>query len=105
MNRFATGHRDSNHRVVADAFARAGCSVLELTQVGAGCPDLCIGIGGRTFLVEVKDGSKPPSRRALRKTQVDFIASWRGSPIHVVTGPVEAWNLANLLRCSNPRNP
>ncbi len=98
MNRFAKGHRDANHGPVADAFERAGCSVLELTQVGAGCPDLCIGVAGRTFLVEVKDGSKRPSARKLRASQVKFADGWRGSPVHVVESSIEAWELANLLR-------
>jgi Holliday junction resolvase len=97
VNRFAKGHADANHRTIVDTFRRAGCSVLELTAVGFGAPDLLIGKHGRTFLVEVKDGAKSPSRRKLRPSQVAFAAAWRGGPVHVVKDVTEAWTLAQLL--------
>jgi hypothetical protein len=40
-------------------------------------------------LVEVKDGSKPPSERKLTPAQVQFHAIWKGR-IVVVTSPEEA---------------
>lgn len=97
MSRYAR-NVDGNHRTVVDAFRRAGCSVLVLSTSVAGAPDLLAGCAGRSFLVEVKDGSKPPSRRKLRDSQVEFAASWRGSPVHVVKSAEEAFELANLWR-------
>ena len=35
-------------------------------------------IGGVNYLVEVKDGSLPPSARKLTGPQVDFHNDWRG---------------------------
>lgn len=98
MKRFATGHRDANHKPITDVFERCGCTVIDLSGVGDGVPDLLIGVLGRTFLVEVKDGSKPPSRRRLRKTQKGFALVWGGSPVHVVETVQQAWDLAQLMR-------
>src|SRR6185312_62785 len=62
--------RDRNHKEIADALMAAGCSVWDAAHVGGGFPDLVVGrvvAGGRrrTYLLEVKDGTLPPSRRAL----------------------------------------
>jgi hypothetical protein len=41
-------------------------------------PDLLIGWRGKNLLVEVKDGSKPPSDRKLTPDQVKWHEAWRG---------------------------
>ena len=48
-------------------------------SMGRGFPDLVVGIHGITDLVEVKDGSKPPSGRKLTPDQVTFFDNWLGS--------------------------
>lgn len=76
---------DANQPEIVKAFRECGASVLPLHRVGKGCPDLLIGRSkAETFLAEIKDGSKPPSRRKLRDTQEEFRASWRGR-VEVVT--------------------
>jgi hypothetical protein len=80
---------DDNHRAVKRALEQIGCSVLDLAAVGGGAPDLVVGWRGRNFLVEVKDGSKPPSKRRLTPQQQTFHAQWRGQ-IMVVTGVADA---------------
>lgn len=84
---------DGNHSEIAEALRRAGCTVLHLHQLGGGCPDLLAGIDGRNLLIEVKDGSKPPSRRALTPDEAAFHATWRGQ-IAVVSTVAEALELA-----------
>jgi hypothetical protein len=37
-----------------------------------------VGIGGKSFLIEIKDGAKSPSRRRLTPDQEAFRASWQG---------------------------
>lgn len=74
---------DANHQDVAGAFAELGCSVRSLAAVGGGVPDLLVGIAGRNLLVEVKDGKKSPSRRALTPDQVRFKQEWQGLILYV----------------------
>ncbi len=70
---------DSNHQEIVAAFRKFGCSVLHLASVGGGCPDICIGLNHKSALVEIKDGKKPPSARALTKDEQKFHEEWKGS--------------------------
>lgn len=70
---------DANQRELVSALRALGCSVQPLHAVGGGVPDLLVGVRGENFLIEVKDGSKPPSERRLTPAQTEWHASWRGS--------------------------
>ena len=83
---------DSNHSQVVDALRRAGATVQSLAAVGKGCPDLLVGFLGRNWLLEVKDGNKSPSARALTADQVKWQAGWMGS-VEVVNDAAEALQL------------
>lgn len=72
------GKTDANHGAIVAAFRKLGCSVLSLAALGNGAPDLCVGWGGLSILVEVKDGSKPPSARQLTADQKRFLDDWKG---------------------------
>lgn len=74
---------DANQPEIVKALRQAGASVQHLHSVGAGCPDLLCAVAGRTFLVEVKDGSKPLSAQKLTPDQVEWHAGWK-SQVHVV---------------------
>ena len=80
---------DDNHREVIAALRQVGASVMDLSRVGAGCPDICAGFRGRNILIEIKDGNKPPSARKLTDAQDDWHAQWNGSA-YVVTSAEEA---------------
>lgn len=69
---------DENHGEIVEAFEALGCSVVSLAPMGRGVPDLLIGVGLRTYLCEVKDGSKPPSARKLTPDEARFQKNWRG---------------------------
>lgn len=69
---------DANHGEIVAAFRKFGCSVLPLHTVGGGCPDMAVGKCKKTVLVEVKDGNKPPSARALTKDEQKFHDEWLG---------------------------
>ena len=69
---------DDNHGKIVAALRKAGASVHSGAALGQGFPDLIVGYGGRTFLCEVKDGSKPPSARKLTLDQVKFKDNWQG---------------------------
>ena len=87
---------DSNHKEVVAAFRKFGCSVLQLHTVGAGCPDLCIGLNKKSILVEVKDGNKVKSARALTKDEQKFHDEWKGS-LFVVENLGDVINLVQGL--------
>ena len=75
MNR--RGHQgrvDANHGEIKHAFELLGCTVVSLASVGDGCPDLAVGVGGHTYLIEVKAG---PSAK-LTPAEHKFCNTWRG---------------------------
>ena len=87
---------DENQGEIVSALRLVGCSVLPLHAVGRGCPDLLVtDTGKQTFLMEVKDGQKPPSARMLTPDQVEFHASWRAR-IVVVTSVREAMEAVGI---------
>ena len=74
------GHRqDANHKEIRNAFEKLGCSVVDLSPLGKGVPDLLIGYSGICCIcVEVKDGTRPPSARKLTKDEEKFRMNWTG---------------------------
>lgn len=78
---------DANHAVIVGGLRACGAKVLSLAAVGKGCPDLLVLHRGQLRLLEVKDGRKPPSARALTPDQVAFHAEW---PVTVVKSVEEA---------------
>jgi Holliday junction resolvase len=76
---------DDNHKEISAALRKIGCSVLSLASIGSGCPDLLVGWRGRNMLLEVKDGSKSPSRRELTEDERRFMVEWNGSALVVYT--------------------
>ncbi len=90
MNR--TGHKgrtDGNHQDVIDELRKAGITAISLASVGDGCPDVVAGFRGANFLLEVKDGTKPPSARVLTAAEMKFASTW-GGMVYVVTSPEDA---------------
>lgn len=81
--------KDRNHPEIVKALRDAGCTVLDLGAVGCGCPDLLVKRGGMIGFLEIKDGQKPPSARALTLDQVRFHREW-GQWVVVVTSVDEA---------------
>lgn len=69
---------DANQAAVVAALRRIGASVRSTASIGDGFPDLAVGYRGQNFLLEVKDGSKSPSRRELTDDEKRFSLEWRG---------------------------
>lgn len=82
--------KDRNHRLIVNALRASGASVVDLSAVGGGVPDLLVGRNGATVLLELKDGTAKPSQQRLRPSQVQFFEKWRGGPAHVVKSVDEA---------------
>lgn len=63
---------DANQPAIVDALRKVGCKVTPLHMVGQGCPDLLVWGPGRWILMEVKDGTKVPSKRELTADEQAF---------------------------------
>lgn len=89
--------RDTNHAQIARALEDVGYSVLDLSRVGEGCPDILVGgIDRKTgqpmsWLMEIKTATGK-----LRPGQEAFRAGWRG-PIAIVRTVDEAYRLVGVL--------
>ena len=70
---------DANQPEIVGALREVGASVAITSAVGDGFPDLVVGFRGFNFLMEIKDGTKPPSARKLTDDQIEFHADWLGS--------------------------
>ena len=93
---------DENQAEIVAAFRKLGCSVLDMSALGNGKPDLLVGHGGLNICVEVKDGSKSPSRRALRPLQRDFRDNWTGG-LRIVENLADVAETVSMLRSWHAR--
>ena len=89
---------DTNQADIVKALRKAGATVQPLHTVGAGCPDLLVGVQGSNKLLEVKDGDKAPSARKLTPDQVEWHAEWNGEPVYIVCSPEQALEAVGLLK-------
>jgi len=86
---------DSNQGEIVAALRKIGCSVTSLADVGKGCPDLLVGLAGKNFLIEVKDGQKPPSAQKLTSDQESWHKVWQGQ-VKVITNVNDALDLVTI---------
>ena len=57
---------------------RAGCTVQSLAAVGQGCPDIVVGLEGRTFLFELKNPDVDSTHQKLTPLEAQWHAMWKG---------------------------
>lgn len=97
MRRFAS-HKDTLHRPIVNVLRMSGASV-EVIEGRAGTPDLIVGMFGQTELIEVKSGERAARRKsATADAQRDWMRTWRGRPVLVVTSIDEALALVSRMR-------
>lgn len=70
---------DRNQSVIVNALRRVGCTVYCTHQLGDGFPDIVVGFRGVNYLLEIKDGHKPPSAQRLTPDERKFHEAWQGS--------------------------
>jgi hypothetical protein len=80
---------DQNQQAIVSALRTAGAVVQSLAAIGNGVPDLMVSFRGNLFLLEVKDGSKPPSKQRLTVDQQKWHQAW-GALVEVVNSPEAA---------------
>ena len=85
---------DDNQTSIVWALRKSGCNVLIISALGDGCPDLLVNRAGQIYMLELKAGDKPPSRRKLTPLQERFHADW---PVHTVTNEIEAIEAVGLI--------
>ena len=88
---------DANHTECVEAFRNHGISVCSLAGMADGVPDLLIAYDDCCWLVEIKDGSKPPSRRKLTPPEEKFFLEWPGRCV-VVYSTEDAKQIANAIK-------
>lgn len=81
---------DRNQTEIVTALRKVGAKVYSLAAVGCGLPDLLVAFRGDTVILELKDGTKPPSARQLTDDQIKFHAEWTGGPLFIVNSVGEA---------------
>lgn len=70
--------KDANHNDVTDYLQALGWSVFDTSALGYGFPDALVGKPDFCAVVEIKDGSKPPSQRKLTPDEQKFKDNWTG---------------------------
>lgn len=83
---------DANQAAVVEALRKIGAEVTHLHTLGQGVSDLLVSFRQRWFLLEVKDGSKIPSKQRLTKDEADWIGRQK-APVHIVKSSLEAVEL------------
>lgn len=85
---------DGNQNEIVKQLRDCGASVLILSMVGKGCPDILVGLNGKNVLMEIKDGKKPPSGQKLTEHEQVFFDLWKGQ-VAVVKSLDDALALIN----------
>jgi Holliday junction resolvase len=84
---------DENQKTLVHTFIALGASVLNLSTVGRGCPDLLIGYRGKSVLVEIKSSEKA----TYTEPQVKFMQTWRGGAVSRIDSVDAAIRLIKML--------
>lgn len=83
---------DDNQKQIVEALRRVGASVLITSQL-KNAFDILVGYKGINYIMEIKDGNKPPSQRKLTKGEQNFKDNWKGGEYYIVNSINEALNI------------
>jgi len=86
---------DRNQPEIVKALRKAGCSVRSTHMIGSGFPDIVGGVRGKNYLIEIKDGDKPPSGQRLTPAEKEFFMTWKGQ-VNVASTIEEALKIVGL---------
>lgn len=88
---------DGNQTQIFKVFRGMGCTVLNLSNLGHSADALVAITPVRQPLIEIKDGSKPPSQRKLTPAEEKFHREWKGE-LYIINNEDEAIALVNRIR-------
>lgn len=86
---------DNNQLEIVKVFKSLGATVLNLSAVGKGCPDLLIGYKGISVLVEIKSKTGK-----FTEPQLKFMEQWQGGAVNRIDSIDGAIRLIKLLDIS-----
>ena len=97
---------DATQAAIVRALKAAGCTVLDLSGVAGGVPDLLVARAGQMFLIECKSppgprGGTSAKGQRLNGLQEMWRAGWR-APVGVVCGPYEALRYVGSIGAESP---
>jgi Holliday junction resolvase len=64
---------DKNQKKIVDNLREMGFTVIDLHEVGHGCPDIAVGYRGITFFFEIKG-----RKGRMTPDQIKFKETWKG---------------------------
>ena len=85
---------DANQPDIFKLWRRLGVLVTDTSGMGDGFPDAMLAYRGKLILVEIKDGSKPPSAQRLTAAQEVFHGQHRAHGVEIPIVRTEADALA-----------
>lgn len=88
---------DANQKEIVEAFRDKGLSVLIMSNLGKGAPDIAVGTNGMTFFFEIKDGRKPLSAQKLTLREREFFDNWHGH-IEILRSIEDVYKFIELLK-------
>ncbi len=91
IHKYNISSTDANQPKIVEALRRYG-AVVYITTCVKKFTDIVVAYNGKWYLMEVKDGSKPPSQRKLTPGEKEALrkAESVGCTIHLVTTKEEA---------------
>ena len=84
---------DDNQQEIIDALRAIGASIVDLSAVGRGCPDLACGFRGQVFILEIKN---PNTKGKLSTNQKVWHKNWNGQ-VAVVRTVEEAFRAIGAM--------
>lgn len=69
---------DHNQNEIVKALRSAGATVRIVSSV-SNFVDIVVGFRGQNYLMEIKDGNKPPSGQMLTPGEFKFQVEWEGN--------------------------
>ena len=87
--------RDASEDQIVSAMRACGAYVTKIND--AGRFDLLCWYRGKTLLLEVKDGRKPPSAQQLTPAEEKFHREWPGDNLHIVNSVQAALDLLKAV--------
>lgn len=88
--------KDNNHGEIVAALEKCGCSIIDLSKMGRGIPDLVAGFRGRWHVMEIKNPANAYGRKGFTPAQKKW-ADRQQAPVHIVRTVDEALRIIGLI--------